>query len=274
MTESYPFVHHPCYSFHRENLWERIHLPIAKLCNVKCSFCDHNTSTQCHTGRPGSGSQLMSLDQALERIHVEKSKRPSLRIVAISGPGDPLFNEVTFDLLRAVRPMFKDIEFCLSTNGVLLSEWISELVELGLKTLTVTVNAVSPITASRVYEWALIDGKRVRGYQMGVEITERQERGIKRAARRGVFVKVNTVLIPGHNNNEVIDIAKMASLAGASLHNIVPLFPFAKMRDIRRPTQSEISEARSNCSKYLPQFTFCQQCRCDVVGIPGSDTIL
>jgi nitrogen fixation protein NifB len=216
----------------------------------------------------------MSVEDALVRVATEREKRPNLKIVAISGPGDPLFNEESFKVLHRVRTDMKDVEFCLSTNGVLLSEYISDLVKVGLRTLTVTVNAVTAETASQLYEWAMIDGVRLKGAQMGAEVVRLQQKGIEEASRNGIFVKVNTVLIPDLNDHELVEIAKVCASSGATLHNIVPIYPFAKLSHTRSPEVTELLEARRHCEKHMPQFSYCHQCRCDVVGIPGRDTVL
>ena len=64
----------------------------------------------------------MTPTQAIEVTLDELGKDPNLRIVAISGPGEPLACPQTFTTLRGVRDLGVDIEFCLSTNGVLLEE--------------------------------------------------------------------------------------------------------------------------------------------------------
>ena len=122
MDNSYPFKHHPCYSNQRQNLWERIHLPVARKCNVKCVFCDHSIGSSCHTSKPGFSSNIMNVDEAVERTLKEINIRPNLKIAAISGPGEPLYNKETFETLRRIRQKIPKIKFCLSTNGTLLSE--------------------------------------------------------------------------------------------------------------------------------------------------------
>ena len=73
---------------------------------------------------------------------------------------------------------------------------------------------------------------------------------------------------------EMKDISKQISEAGTSIQNIVPLVPHANMRHMRRPTKQELTLVRQDASEYCRQFTHCQQCRSDVVGIPGHDVVL
>jgi len=216
----------------------------------------------------------MTPTQAIEVTLDELGKDPNLRIVAISGPGEPLACPQTFTTLRGVRDLGVDIEFCLSANGVLLEEKTQQLVELGAKTISVTMSTVSPETASQIYEWAMIDGKRLAGPEMGEKIIDAQLRGISSATKSGMFVKVNSILIPEMNGEQMKALAIALRDAGARLQNIVPLIPFDNMAKERPPTQNEVQDARYRASHFMEQFHHCKQCRSDVVGIPGSDRIL
>ena len=272
--ERYPYAHHPCYAESRKFLWARIHLPVAKICNVKCIFCDHSVGSSCHTSKPGFAGTLMKPNEAIYRAQVEIEKDRNLRIVAVSGPGEPLANEETFTTLEGIRRLNEEINFCLSTNGVLLEDCAVRLKELGVSSISVTVNAAFPETAARVYEWARIDRKVLRGSEMGEIIIRKQLAGIARAVKMGMIIKVNTILIPDYNGDEISHIAKQIAQSGASLQNIVPLILCGENQDLRAPTTKEVDSARSIASKHLRQFTHCKQCRSDVVGIPGQDRIL
>ncbi|MFW9800277.1 MAG: radical SAM protein, partial [Candidatus Thorarchaeota archaeon] len=157
MTEAYPFKHHPCWSENRNDLWERVHLPVAGICNVKCAFCDHITASSCHLPRPGYASQLMEPSVAVSTTKKLLSERPDLRIVAVAGPGEPLANSETFATLSKIRSEHPYVRFCLSTNGVLLEDNVAKLVSLGVETATVTISTVKPETAALIYEWAIVD---------------------------------------------------------------------------------------------------------------------
>ncbi|MGQ4912155.1 MAG: radical SAM protein [Candidatus Thorarchaeota archaeon] len=271
---TYPFSHHPCFSDSRDDLWARIHVPVAPVCNVKCGFCTHGFGSSCHTSKPGYSSRLMSVDEAVSRVEEELARMPNLRIVAVSGPGEPLANHQTMELLDRVREIEPDIKFCLSTNGTLLADKVPRLVSLGVSTISVSVSAISSSVAAQVYEWARFEGERIRGIAMGQKIIERQLHGIRSASRAGLTVKVNTILIPSINTNDIVPLAQAIAEAGASLQNIVPLVPSGNMASLRPPTPEELEMVRTRARQFIPQFTHCQQCRSDVVGIPGFDRVL
>lgn len=272
--DRYPFVHHPCFAVRRERLWSRIHLPVAAYCNVKCIFCDGHKGSSCHSSKPGYSSQLMSPKIAVERVMAELVNDANLRIIAISGPGEPLANSETFETLQGILERGADVHFCLSTNGLLLDEMLPKLLDMNLSSISVSMSAQNHAVAARLYEWASIKGNILRGPQMGKEIVSRQLRGIKQAAYSGICVKVNTILIPELNADDIEPLSRKISESGAKLQNIVPLIPCDTASNMRAPSVRELELARKTAAENILQFTHCRQCRSDVVGIPGNDCVL
>ena len=216
----------------------------------------------------------MTPDAARLRTKIEVERNPKLRIVAISGPGEPLANPETFETLEMIRKDFESIAICLSTNGTLLADNVKWLRELNVETVTVSMSTTSVPTASRIYEWGRIQGRTLTGEEMASRIVESQLRGITKASKAGIHVKVNSILIPEINMLDIVPLARKIALAGAAIQNIVPLVPNDKMSSFRAPTESELVCIRKEASEFIRQFSFCKQCRSDVVGIPGCDRIL
>ncbi len=269
----YPFDFHPCWAKDRRHLWERIHLPVAPKCNAKCFFCDHNVGASCHFPKPGRANRVMTVDEAITVLKRELSSRPNLRIVAVSGPGEPLYNPEFYELMKAVKEIDAELKLCTSTNGILLHNAIESLLDLGISTVSISVHTLSIDTAQSIYEWAIIDGVRLSGVEMAHELIRKQRQGISAAVDSGIHVKVNTILIPGVNNDQMAHIASELSGMGVRLQNIVPLVPLGNCTP-GRPTHDELMAARLSASHHIKQFYHCKQCRSDVVGIPGNDVIL
>ncbi len=216
----------------------------------------------------------MTPNIAVARTKTEIKKNTNLNIVAVSGPGEPLANPETFVTLERIRKEYQNISMCLSTNGVLLSENIDWLKEINVSTVSVSMSTSCIITASKIYEWARFQNALVRGDVMAAKIIEAQIKGIKMASNEGIHVKVNSILIPEINMQDIVPLARVISKAGATLQNIVPLYPDDKFSSLRAPSFQEIQNIRKKASSFIKQFTFCKQCRSDVVGIPGCDSVL
>ena len=196
LPHQYPFLHHPCFSESRDGLWARIHLPVAAKCNVKCIFCDHSLGSACHTSKPGYARSLMDPEDAISTAFIEMKKNHQVRIVAISGPGEPLANDSTFQTLIGIRKENDAVHFCLSTNGILLEKNAIRLKKLGVESVSVSMSAIHPHTTSKMYEWLQIGRRFVRGEEMSHIILRKQLAGIEKSLAQGMTVKVNSILIP------------------------------------------------------------------------------
>ena len=93
------------------------------------------------------------------------------------------------------------------------------------------------------------------------------EYGICSECEAGLAVKINTVLIPGVNESEIEQIAKMGREAGAAVMNLIPLIPCGDMTEYRKPTGEEVLDKRKKASRWIRQFSLCRQCRADACGM-------
>ena len=274
IVSEYPFNHHPCYSNDRRSLWHRIHLPVAPVCNIKCAYCSHSIGASCHTPVPGYSRRIMIPQEAVAKLRVEIKKNPLLRIAAVSGPGEPLANPETFETLTRIREEWKDLAICLSTNGTLLERYIDWMKEMKVDTVTVSMSTSNSLTAAKIYEWARLGDEILIGETMAARIINAQLKGITKASDAGIHIKVNSILIPELNMDDMVPLAQAISDAGAVLHNIIPLVPNDMFVNYRPPSKEELLKARKEASSFMKQFSHCKQCRSDVVGIPGRDRVL
>ncbi len=261
---------HPCFSEKAHHKFGRIHLPVAPRCNIQCRYCIRKYDC-ANESRPGITSKVLSPRGALERVRAVVDRNDNISVIGIAGPGDPLANEATFDTMSAIRAEFPELILCVSTNGLLLIDRIEALMKAGVRSLTVTINAVTPGVAERIYSWVAYKGKRYAGKEVAKRIVANQWRGLRNAIDAGFIVKVNTVLIPGINETEIPLIAWGAGKMGADIMNIMPLIPQAEFADLPRPARETIEKKRSECSGRIPQMSHCRQCRADACGILGED---
>jgi nitrogen fixation protein NifB len=160
---------------------------------------------------------------------------------------------------------------CLSSNGLLLLDYIKRLKELGVNTITVTANTLNPETGSKIYNFVNFQGSLYQGKEAAQILIKRQIKGIREAIKTGFKVKINTVLIPEINKDEIEEIARFYSGLGIEIMNIMPLIPVYEMSNNRAPDCDELRQAREKAEPYVRQFKKCQQCRADAVGVPGID---
>ncbi len=261
---------HPCFGGHKNHAG-RIHLPVSPGCNIACRFCDRaiNDVEQ----RPGVTSKLLKPEETIQIIEKALKICPEISVAGIAGPGDTLATDSALQTFRLVKEHFPKLIKCMSTNGLLLYERADELIEVGIDSLTVTVNAVDPEIEAKLNKYILYHGKKYEGVEGAAILIENQLKGIKKIADAGITIKVNTVLVPEINGDHIETIAKTVSEAGASIYNIIPLIPQYELKDCKAPTCPEIDAARTKAGKYIDVFRHCQRCRADAIGIPGEKEV-
>lgn len=257
-------IRHPCFSEEAHGKYGRLHLPVAPKCNISCNYCDRKFDC-VNEARPGVSSRVLTPNEAFERVLVALD-RQKISVVGVAGPGEPLANSSTFEFFNLIRKEISDTLLCLSTNGLELTNKVEILKEFQVFSVTVTINALRVSTAEKIYSWASYNGKLMKGEEAAKAIIENQWKGLEILKKENFYVKVNSVLIPGINCEEIELIAKKAKNIGIDAMNIIPLIPQGRFRDMKRPTCEELENLRLRCMEYLPQIKHCRQCRADAFG--------
>ncbi|MBI3354367.1 MAG: radical SAM protein [Nitrospirae bacterium] len=261
---------HPCFSREAHHKYGRIHLPVAPECNIQCRYCIRKYDC-ANESRPGVSSRVLDVDEAVERVHVAVERDERIRVVGIAGPGDPLSNDAAFEVMRVIHKKFPELILCISTNGLLLPDKLNELIEAGLRSLTITINAVNAETAAKIYSHAIYNNVIYRGTDAADLLLGNQWLGLKMAVESGLLVKVNSIYIPGINDSEIPEIARLAGGMGASIMNITSIIPQAEFKDLKGPGYEMMAKMRKRCSQYISQMSHCRQCRADALGVLGED---
>jgi nitrogen fixation protein NifB len=260
---------HPCFAGGAHNKYGRLHLPVSASCNIRCRFCSRAFNRD--EERPGVASGILRPEDAVPTVARALALCPQITVVGIAGPGDALASGAAREVFRAVHAAYPSLIMCLSTNGLMLPERAEELAGAGVRTVTVTVNAVNPSVLEKIVSFIVFGGKRVTGREMGEILISRQLDGIRAASALDMTVKVNTVLIPGVNDLHIEDIARETGDAGADIYNIIPLIPQHEMAHIAPPDCGMLGRARASAQKYVEVFYHCKHCRADACGIPGEN---
>lgn len=256
---------HPCFGA-RSNKG-RIHLPVCPGCNIECNFCNRKINN--FENRPGVAAAILKPEEAVDVIGRALELCPEITVAGIAGPGDTLATDNALKTFTLIDKKFPQLLKCMSTNGLLLNERAQEIIDVGIDSLTVTVNAVEPSIQARIISGIVYHGKRYEGEKAATILIANQLVGIKKIAAAGITVKVNTVLINEINRFHIREIARTVSEVGAKIYNIIPLIPQHKLKDCGEPACKDIDSARREAEKYIDVFRHCQRCRADAVGVPG-----
>ena len=265
---------HPCFNPDVKGRYGRVHLPVAPRCNIQCGYC--NRKYDCvNESRPGVTSNLLSPGQAAYYVSQLVDLQKPISVVGIAGPGDPFANpEETMETLRLIRKRHPEMLLCVSTNGLGVGPYIAELAELQVSHVTITLNAIDPGIGKQIYSWVREGKKPLRGLEGAELLLKRQLQAIKAVKSHGLTLKINTILIPGVNDNHIGAVAEFVKSEGADLHNIIPLCPVQDtvFEDLEEPSPAMIHAARQIAGAHLPQMTHCQRCRADACGLLSEGT--
>lgn len=268
---------HPCYSEEAHHHYARMHVAVAPACNIQCNYC--NRKYDCsNESRPGVVSQKLTPEQAVKKVVAVASEIPQMTVLGVAGPGDALANPAkTFDTFRMLQEQAPDIKLCISTNGLALPDLVDEICKYNVDHVTITINMVDPKVGEKIYPWIFWNHKRVTGLEAATILHERQMLGLEMLTARGVLTKINSVLIPGINDEHLIEVNREVKKRGAFLHNIMPLISEAEHGTVfgltgqRGPTASELKAVQDACMGGANLMRHCRQCRADAVGLLGED---
>ncbi|MBF0226203.1 MAG: nitrogenase cofactor biosynthesis protein NifB [Desulfobacterales bacterium] len=264
---------HPCFNDKVRHLFGRIHLPVAPRCNIQCKFC--NRKFDCiNESRPGVTSAILSPYQALVYLDEMIKLKKNISVVGIAGPGDPFANpDETIETLMEVRNNFADMMLCVASNGLNITPYLDDLAKIKVSHVTITVNAIDLKIASKIYSWVRY-GKKVLKADEGVKILlKNQIEAITELKKIGIIVKVNTIIIPGINDEHIQDIAQKMAELKVDILNCVPYYPNKgdSFENIEEPSKEMIANVRSKAGKFLHQMHHCTRCRADAVGLLGEE---
>jgi nitrogen fixation protein NifB len=268
---------HPCYSEDAHHYFARMHIAVAPACNIQCNYC--NRKYDCsNESRPGVVSEKLTPQQALEKTLAVAAEVPQLSVVGVAGPGDALANaERTFAAFALVAQALPHLKLCLSTNGLALPDHVDRIVAMGVDHVTITINMVDPRIGAQIYPWIFFRHRRWEGIDASRILHERQMEGLEALTARGVLVKVNSVLIPGVNEEHLTTVNEAVRARGAFLHNVMPLISDAAhgthfgLTGRRGPTPDELRAAQDRLGVNAKLMRHCRQCRADAVGLLGED---
>jgi nitrogen fixation protein NifB len=262
---------HPCFSTGEKSNKGRVHLPVSPGCNIWCRFCDRKINQIDQ--RPGVTATIISPDEAVEAVRRAVELCPAITVAGVAGPGDTLATPYALETFRRIKRELPDIIKCMSTNGLLLPQYADDLIDVGIDSLTVTVNAVNPEIEAKICRGIIYQGRRYSDLEAAEILIENQLKGIAAVARAGLTVKVNTVLIPEINAAHVTEVARTVSALGAKIHNIIPLIPQHELAWCTEPACSLLNELRAQSEEYLQVFRHCGRCRADAAGLIGGTDV-
>ena len=163
-----------------------LRISVTDRCNLRCVYC-----------MPPEGVSWRPHEMILRYEEIETVVRAAVELgiskVRLTG-GEPLVRMGIVDLVRNLARVPGIDDLAMTTNGILLSRYAADLAEAGLQRVNVSLDTLHPERFQRITRLG-----RLEDVLTGME-----------AARRAGLepVKINTVVIRGMNDDEVVDLAR------------------------------------------------------------------
>lgn len=162
-----------------------LRISVTDRCNLRCIYCMPPEGI-----KPLSHSDIMSYEEI--RLVAEAAVEMSINKVRITG-GEPLVRTNLNNLVQMLAEIEGIDDLSLTTNGMLLRHHAQELKTAGLKRVNISLDSLQP----RRFEQITRTGK-----------LEDTLHGIEAAWEAGLRpTKINTVIMRGVNDDEIIDFA-------------------------------------------------------------------
>ncbi len=166
-----------------------LRVSVTDKCNFRCFYCLPHGSPQ----ETAPKSEILSY----EEIELAVSVFASLGVerVRITG-GEPMLRRDIETLVSKLARVSGVRDLALTTNGFNLAERAAGLRAAGLDRVTISLDSLRPEVFRRM---------------TGVDVLDRVLEGLTAARRVGLLpIKVNAVIVRGHNESEVADMAAFA----------------------------------------------------------------
>jgi nitrogen fixation protein NifB len=203
------------------------------------------------------------LNEAMERDS-------RIAVVGIAGPGDPFAEpDRTLETLRRVRESYPEMLLCVASNGLNVAPYAQDLAAVGTSHVTITVNAIDSAVAAEIYAWVRHKKRVYRGLDAGKVMLEQQMEAVRALKKHDLVLKINTIVIPGINEDHVLEVARAMKGEGADILNLMPLcnVPGTSFEKLGEFSEKKMNLLRKKASMIIAQMMHCQRCRADAVGL-------
>ena len=161
-----------------------IRISVTSRCNFKCAYC-----MPC---AEDASEDALSLDELFFVASV--AVKNGIKKIRITG-GEPLLRKDLPEFIQRLHTAAPHVEINLTTNGYLLQEYATTLARAGLKRVNVSLDTLDPVRFKLITKYDAL--QRVLG-------------SIGAAGQAGLKIKLNTVVMGGINDDEIISLLEFA----------------------------------------------------------------
>src|SRR5215467_1758410 len=175
----------------------KLRISITDRCNMRCVYCmPTNNNNWFELNDILTYDEIVRLASILARLGIEK--------IRITG-GEPLVRPKLEDLIKKLSNLDGIKSISMTTNGLFLRDKVMQLKDAGLRSINVSLDTFKEDRFKAI---------------TGVHGHDNVVRAMYAVEHAGLEVKVNTVIIRGWNDDEIVDFAKFARSTGYTVRFI------------------------------------------------------
>ncbi|WP_187840641.1 GTP 3',8-cyclase MoaA [Helicobacter pylori] len=164
-----------------------IRVSVTKQCNFRCQYCMPTTPLDFF-----DDEELLPLDNVLEFLKIAIDE--GVKKIRITG-GEPLLRKGLDEFIAKLHAYNKEVALVLSTNGFLLKKMAKDLKNAGLSRVNVSLDSLK---SDRVLKISQKDA------------LKNALEGIEESLKVGLKLKLNTVVMKGVNDDEILELLEYA----------------------------------------------------------------
>jgi len=164
-----------------------IRVSVTSRCNFRCLYCMPNTPFDW-----SPKENVLSYEEMFEFLKLAIDE--GVKKIRITG-GEPLLRKDLDVFIKMLHSYKSSLDLALTTNGYYLKEYAKKLKNAGLKRVNISLDTLNPEIAKKIAQKDVLD---------------RVLKGIDEAIKVGLKVKLNTVVMKGINDKEILDLLEFA----------------------------------------------------------------
>nr|WP_241869596.1 GTP 3',8-cyclase MoaA [Helicobacter pylori] len=172
-------------------------MSVTKQCNFRCQYCMPTTPLDFF-----DDEELLPLDNVLEFLKIAIDE--GVKKIRITG-GEPLLRKGLDEFIAKLHAYNKEVALVLSTNGFLLKKMAKGLKDAGLSRVNVSLDSLK---SDRVLKISQKDA------------LKNALEGIEESLKVGLKLKLNTVVMKGVNDDEILELLEYAKNRGIQIRYI------------------------------------------------------
>lgn len=164
-----------------------LRLSVTELCNLRCRYCmpEEGVCKKTH-------SEMLTEEEMVWAVEAAASL--GVRKVRITG-GEPLLKKNFLSICERVSRVSGIKEVCVTTNGILLTECAQKLKDAGVKRVNISLDTLDEKKYAHITRLGNLS-QALNGLNAALEA------GFEK-------IKINTVLIGGFNDDEILPLAQL-----------------------------------------------------------------